>query len=246
MGIGRGNCEWTAQVPGVRCFNFQSSGLAALAAFESRETLHAVGGGYRRRDFHDGQPWYPPTHRTEVAGGAESTAVGAGVGGERIGGFFSVRVVFACGRDALCLLPGSVVCVWAGGQDLSDVYRKPNATRDRGAVDRGHFGCGDVELECGAELAVIEFDYGFLCSPSPDRRRSRAPAAGAAGNRRMGSGAVRPGGAGAASGRARGGSRVANRVGCLWGPTWRVSVGSADEARESKRGNSGHGRRTRD
>src|SRR5713226_2356788 len=186
MGIGAGDCGGDAQVPGVRCFNLQSSGVAALAALESRETLHAVGGGYRRRDFHDGQPWYRPTHRAEIAGGAESTAVGAGVGGERIGGFFSVRVVSPCGRDALCLLPGSVVCVWAGGQDLSDVYREPNATRDRGAVDRGHFGCGDVELERGAELAVIEFDYGFLCSLSSDRRRSGAAAAGAAGNRRVG------------------------------------------------------------
>src|ERR1700675_2574432 len=231
MGIGRGNCEWTAQVPGVRCFNFQSSGLAALAAFESRETLHAVGGGYRRRDFHDGQPWYRPTHRTEIAGGAESTAVGAGVGGERIGGFFSVRVVSACGRDALCLLPGSVVRVWAGGQDLSDVYREPNATRDRGAVDRGHFGCGDVELECGAELAGVEFDYGFLFALSSRGERSREAAVGATGDRRVGAGVVRTGDGGAASCGARRRSRAANCVGRLWGAARGVSAGSVDQAR---------------
>src|SRR6267378_2456048 len=170
------------------------------------------------------------THRTEIAGGAESTAVGDGVGGERIGGFFSVRVVSACGRDALCLLPGSVVCVWARGQNLSDVYREPDATRDRGAVDRGHFGGGDVELECGAELAVIELDYGFLCSLSSDRRRGGAAAAGAAGNRRVGSGVVRTGGAGAASCGARGRSRAANRVGRLWRLARSISAGSTDQA----------------
>src|SRR5260370_18955797 len=119
-------------------------------------------------------------HRAEIAGGAESTAVSDGVGGERIGGFFSVRVVFACWSDALCLLPGSVVCVWAGGQDLSDVYREPDATRDRGAVDRGHFGGGDVELECGSQLLVVKFYYRFLSSPSSHRTRSGSAAAGAA------------------------------------------------------------------
>src|SRR5216684_5991856 len=231
MGIGAGDCGGDAQVPGVRCFNFQSSGLAPLAALESCETLHAVGGGYRRSDFHDGQPWYRPTHRTEIAGGAESTAVGAGVGGERIGGFFSVRVVFACWRDALCLLPGSVDCVWAGGQDLSDVHREPDAAWYCRVVDRSDSGGGDVELKCSAKLAVVEFDYGFLSSFSTRSQRSGAAADGATGDRRVGAGAVRTGGAGAASCGARGGSRAADCVGGLWGVARRVSAGSADQAR---------------
>src|SRR5258708_28091482 len=220
MGIGRDNCEWAAQVPGVRCFNFQSSGLAALAAFESCETLHAVGGNHWWRILDHGQPWHRPAHRAKIAGGAESTAVGASVGNERSGGFFSVRVVFACWRDALCLLPGSVVCVWAGGQDLSDVYREPDATRDRGAVDRGHFGGGDVELECGSQLLVVKFDYGFLSSPSSHRRRSGAAAAGAAGQRRIGAWSVGAGGGGAASGGARGGGRGGNCVRRVLGLAW--------------------------
>ena len=79
---------------------------------------------------------------------------------------FSVWAVSFCGRDAVCLLPGSVICVWAGGQNLSDVHREPDAAWDCGAVDRGDSGGGDVEPECGAEFAVVEFDDGFLSSLS--------------------------------------------------------------------------------
>ena len=181
----------------------------------------------------------------------ESTAIGAGVAVERSGGLFSVWAVSFCGRNAVCLLPGSVGYVWAGGQNLSDVHREPDAAWDCGAADRGDSRCGDVELECGAEFARLEFDGGFLSSLSSfgissGGERSGAAAAGAAGDRRVGAGAVRAGGAGAASGGARGGSRVANRVGGLWSVARSVSAGCADQARESARGDGGHDLRIRD
>ena len=158
----------------------------ALAIFRFCEALHAVGGNYRRRVFDHGQPWHRPAYRAEIAGGAESTAVGAGVAVERRGGLFSVWIVSFCGRDAVCLLPGSVGGVWPGGQNLSDVYREPDAARDCGAVDRRHSGGGDVEFECGAEFARLELDYGFLSSVSAGfssgAQRSGAAAAGAAGD----------------------------------------------------------------
>src|SRR5208282_6039437 len=103
-----------------------------------------------------------------------------------------------------------------------------------------------VELECGAELAVLEFDYGFLCSFSAGGKRSGAIAAGAAGDRRVGAGALRIGSAGAASGGTGRGSRVANRVGCLWSAARSVLAGSADQARQSTWGNGGHVVRIRD
>src|SRR5713226_8660693 len=226
MGIGRGNCQWAAQVPGVRSYHF-----GALAFFEFCETLYAVGGDYRRRFFDHRKPWYRPTYRAEIAGGAKSTAVGAGVALEWSGGLFSVWVVSFSGRDAVCVLPGSVGRIWAGGQDLSDIHRERDAAWDCGAVDRSDSGGGDVELERGAELSVIEFDYGFLSSFSPGGRRSGAAAVGAIGNGRVGAGAVRTGGAGAASGGARGGSRAADCFGCLRGAAGSLSVGSADQAR---------------
>src|ERR1039458_1113766 len=166
MGVGTGDCGGAAQVRGVRSFYFRSRDLGALAALEFCETLYAVGRHYRRRVLDDGQPWYRPTHRAEIAGGAESAAIGAGVAVEWRRGLFSVWVISFCGRDAVCLLPGSVVCVWAGGQDLSDVHCEPDAAWDCGAADRSDSGGGDVEPECGAELARIEFDYGFLSSLS--------------------------------------------------------------------------------
>ena len=94
---------------------FNSAVLVALAVFESCETVHPVGGDYWRRILHDGQPWYRPAHRAEIAGGAESAAVNAGAGVEWIGCFFSVWIVSFGGRDAVRLLPGSVGGVWAGG-----------------------------------------------------------------------------------------------------------------------------------
>src|SRR5208337_308065 len=206
-------------VPGVRSSDVRSSDLGALAVFEFCETLHAVGGNYRWRLLDDGQPWHRPAHCAEIAGGAESTAVDAGVVVEWSGGFFSIWTVSFCGRDAVCLLPGSVICVWAGGQDLSDVYREPDAAWDRGPLDRGDSGGGDVELECSAELAGIELDHGFLsalsCGQSfrlsPGAERSGTAATGATRDRRMGAGAVRAGGTGAAPGGTRGRSRIANR-----------------------------------
>jgi len=102
----------------------------------------------------------------ETAGGAESAAIGAGVIVEWSRGLFSVRIVSFCGCNAVCLLPRSVVRIWTGGQDLSDVHCEPDAARNCGASDRGDSGCRDVELECGAELAGVEFDDGFLSSVS--------------------------------------------------------------------------------
>src|ERR1039458_126194 len=62
----------------------------------------------------------------------------------------------------------------------------------------------------------------------------------------MGAGAVRPGGTGAASSRTRGGSRFANCVGCLWSVAGSFSAGSADQARESARGDRWHALRVGD
>ena len=119
-----------------------------------------------------------------------------------------------------------------------------------GTADRGYSGCGDVELECGAEFARIEFDGGFLSSfsfgISSGGERRGAAAVGAPGDRRMGSGAVWAGGAGAASSGTRGGGRVANRFGGLWGVARSVSAGRADQARESAWGDGGHDLRIRD
>ena len=117
-----------------------------------------------------------------------------------------------------------------------------------GAVDRGCFGGGNVELERGAELACVEFGYGFLSSLPfwqsfsfrPEGWRGGAAVAGATGDRRVGVGVVRAGGTGTPSGRARSGSRAANRVGCLRGITRSISAGSVDQARESAGGDAWH------
>src|SRR5208282_4951773 len=109
-----------------------------------------------------------------------------------------------CGRNAVCLLPGSVGYVWAGGQNLSDVHREPDAAWNCGAADRGYSGGGDVEPERGPEFARLEFNGGFLSSLSSfgisfGGERSGAVAAGAASDRRVGAGAIRAGVAGVAS-----------------------------------------------
>src|SRR5260221_3735733 len=169
MVVGPDGYGWAAQVPGIRFSLFRSCDFNALAALEFCQTLRAMGGNHWWRILDHGQPWHRPAHRAKIAGGAESAAVGAGAALEWSGGLFSVWIVSFCGRDALCLLPGSVHRLWARGQDLSDVYRDPHAAWDCGAVDRGHPGGGHVESECGSQLLVIKFDYGFL--PSPSSRR---------------------------------------------------------------------------
>src|SRR5208282_2289239 len=194
-----------------------------------------MGGNCGRGLFDHGQPRHRSAHRAEIASGAQSAAVGAGVAREWRGCIFSVWIISHRGRDAVCLLPGSVGGIWTGRQNLSNVHCEPDAAWDCGTVDRRDSGSSHVELERGIELAVVEFDYGFLSSLSSrlwsGAERRGALANGAAGDDRMGARAVRPGGAGAASGGARGGGRAANRIRGLWGVAWSVSAGCADSAR---------------
>src|ERR1700722_11443109 len=61
----------------------------------------------------------------------------------------------------------------------------------------------------------------------------------------MGTCVVRARCVGAAPGRTRGGSRIANRVGRLWSIAWSVLTRGADETRESTRRDGRHDLRTR-
>jgi solute:Na+ symporter, SSS family len=233
----------TAQVPGVR-----SRALPLLAHwpylnFAKPYTLWA--GIHRRRLLDHGQPWHRPTHRAAIAGGAQSAAIGAGIAVERSRGLFSVCIISFCGRDAVCLLPGSVGCVLARRPNLSDVHREPDAAWHCGAVDRRDSGGGDVELSAAlnslSSSSMMDFYLRFRpSSPEATRgcdwrdwRPSRGPWCCSAG------------GAGAASRGARGGSRVANRVGRLWSVARSISAGRADR-RANQRRNRRHDLRIRD
>ncbi len=150
---------------------------------------------YRRRDSDHGQPWHRPAHRAEVAGGAKSASVGAGLAVEWSRGLLPVCFVSPGGRNALCLLPGSVGWLWTSRPHLSDVHCDPHATWHRRIADRGDSGGGDVKPECRAKFAFIELDDRFLSSlpfiVASRNERSDTTAGGTARNRCLGGGVIR-------------------------------------------------------
>src|SRR5207249_10387187 len=130
------------------------------------DSVYVLVGRDRRGISDHGQSWDRSVDCAALVGGAGAEAIGFGATGERGRRVITVWAVSDGRYHAVGLLPGAVGDVWETRPDLSDVYCATDAAWRVRVVDCGDSGGGHVEPECGAELAVIECNHGFLCAAS--------------------------------------------------------------------------------